>query len=80
MKEKIAKKLQSMLNNCKNKMFPYADLNRRNGDEITVYAPSKWVYGNKNFSILTDDNKIIHFPDLIGVSEWIINTYCKEAV
>lgn len=77
MVERIKKSLYVKLDGCKNKMFPYADLNMKNGDEVTVYAPSKWEYGNKDYAILTNDNKIVHCQSLESVSKWIACMYCN---
>lgn len=78
--EKIKKELERRFENCKNKVFPYAELEMKNGDEVTVEAPTTWVnciYGNKDYSIITDDNEVIHFSDLTAVSTWIYEKYCK---
>lgn len=77
MAEKIERSLQAKLNGCNNKIFPYADLNMKNGDEVTVYAPSNWLYGDKDYSILTDRNEVIHFQNLSDVSNWIVSAYCN---
>lgn len=76
MVEKMVKELEKKLESCKNKVFPYVDLDMENGDEITVYAPSSWTYGNKDYAVLTDDNQLVQYPDLKEVAKWIINRYC----
>lgn len=73
---KIEKEIEKKFNLCKNKVFPYVDLNMKNGDEITVYAPSLWKYGDKDFSILTDKENVMHFSSLQSVAEWIMGNYC----
>ena len=74
--ERIVIYLQEKLICSKNTIFPYVDLHMKNGDEITIYAPSPWIYGDKDFSILTNDNDIIHFIDLQSVGKWIEEKYC----
>lgn len=76
MLERIRRSLQIKLDGCKNRTFPYADLNMKNGDEVTVYAPSSWEFGNKDYAVLTDSNEIIHFDNLMDVSKWIVSAYC----
>lgn len=76
--DRIMACLQKRLNSSKNIIFPYVDLNMKNGEEITVYAPSSWIYGDKDFTILTNNNEVIHLSDLQSVSKWIKENYCKS--
>lgn len=73
--EKIIAELERRLENCKNKFFPYADLNMKNGDEVTIEAPSKWKWGTKDYTILTDNNEVIHCSTLESVANWIVENY-----
>lgn len=75
--ESIMKEIERRLNNCKNTVFPYADLVMKNGDEVTVEAPSTWVHGGKDYTILTDSNEIIHCPNIRAVAVWIYEQYCR---
>ena len=55
------------------------DLDMKNGDEITIYLEGQditWGYKAKDYSILTDDNKVIHFNTLADIAEWIEKAYC----
>lgn len=55
------------------------DLNMKNGDEVTIYLPGRKVtkdYSDNDYSILTDNNEIIHFNTLSEIAEWIDNKYC----
>lgn len=76
--DRIMACLQKRLNSSKNIIFPYTDLNMKNGDEITIYAPSSWIYGDKDFTILTNNNEVIHLSGLQSVSKWIKENYCKS--
>ena len=62
-----------------NKVNGQFDLNMKNGDELTIYLEGRKVtrdYSEKDYSVLTDDNKVIHFNTLADVAEWIANIYC----
>ena len=55
------------------------DLDMKNGDEITIYLEGQDIacgYKAKDYSILTDDNKVIHFNTLADIAEWIEKAYC----
>ena len=55
------------------------DLNMKNGDKVTIYLPGRKVtkdYSDNDYSILTDNNEIIHFNTLSEIAEWIDNKYC----
>lgn len=62
-----------------NKAKGQFDLDMKNGDELTIYLEGRKVtkeYSDKDYSILTDDNEVIHFTTLAGIAEWIEKTYC----
>lgn len=75
MVEKIMKEIERRLANSKNKVFPYVDLEMKNGDEVSIEAPSNCEYGFKEYVILTDDNNVIHFQSLNAVATWIHKKY-----
>lgn len=52
MVEKIMKEIERRLANSKNKVFPYVDLEMKNGDEVSIEAPSNCEYGFKDYVIL----------------------------
>lgn len=74
--KRIEEILKAKLDSCKNKVFPYADLTMKNGDYITVEAPSSWKWGGRDFTVVTNDDEVIHFNILGAVSEWIAENYC----
>lgn len=76
MVEKIMKDIERRLNDCKNTVFPYADLEMKNGDEVTIESPSTWICGCKDYTILTDSNEVIHCPNIRAVAVWIYGKYC----
>lgn len=78
MVEKIMREIENRLANCKNQHFPYADLIMKNGDEVSIEAPSKYYTGSDYYSITTDDNKIIRYKTLNEVATWIHENYKKQ--
>lgn len=78
MKMRIEQEIQKRFDSCKNKVFPYVDLSMKNGDELTVYAPSEHYTGSDDYAIVTDDEEIIHFSSIKEVCGWIYNNYCTK--
>lgn len=54
------------------------DLNMKNGEEITIYLEGEpIVYGcfSNDYSLLTDDNRVIHFDCLYDIACYLDSNY-----
>ena len=77
MKSRIYKEL--LRRGKKNKALGYFDLDMANGDELTVYLEGRKItrdYSAKDYSVLTDDNKVLCFETLADIAGWIEEHYC----
>lgn len=55
------------------------DLNMKNGDELTITLQGEPItkdYSLKDYLLLTDNDKVIHFNSLGDIAEWIAEKYC----
>lgn len=54
------------------------DLDMKNGQELRIYLEGEPVtrnYNSKDFSILTDDNNVIHFNSLADIANFIDSNF-----